>query len=132
MPTKERQHVALTKCFYCGGSNELLLATRYYRDANGHMQPAKDLAPLNGAVVSQRPYQECEGFMKQGLIVISTRDGETGDNPYRTGGFWVLKDEAIERIFGKAAEPVLKRRCCFMENSMAKQLGFPNAEGLAQ
>lgn len=62
---------------------------------------------------------ECESFMKQGIILISVRDGETGDNPYRTGKFAVVRD----RVFQNHPE-ILRRRVAFVEDKMWVEMGL--------
>jgi hypothetical protein len=71
--------------------------------------------------------KECTDFMKQGVCLISVRDGESGENPCRTGKFVVIKDEAIKEIVndGDMAEDILKKRMCFVEDTTWEALGLP-------
>ena len=71
--------------------------------------------------------QECEGYMELGVILISVRDGEDGKNPYRTGGWVVLKDEAVKRMCNceKQAEEILNKRLCFIPDEAWEMLGLP-------
>ncbi|MBC8321227.1 MAG: hypothetical protein H8E34_10940 [Bacteroidetes bacterium] len=80
-----RSHVALTKCFVCNESSDILLATKYYHTKDGE-EPVKDLSDYDGKVITKEPCQKCKDLMKQGIILISAKDGESGDNPFRTGG----------------------------------------------
>jgi hypothetical protein len=63
------------------------------------------------------------------VILISVRettDPEEQKNPYRTGGWVVVKEEAVERIFDPAsAKAVLKRRMAFVTDETWDQLGIP-------
>ncbi len=95
---------------------------------------------------------KCKGYMEQGIIVISVRDGEGDimkaeleaarsrhnrssddeffhlDNPYRTGGWVVLKQEAIERMLSDNPEilkSTLEHRMLFMEQAMWDLVGLP-------
>lgn len=44
--------------------------------------------------------EDCQKVIDQdGLLVIEVRDGETGDNPYRTGHITGITKEAKERVF---------------------------------
>ena len=63
---------------------------------------------------------ECAGYMKQGVIVIVVKDGEKGDNPYRTGGFFVIKEEAAKGMFPSIGDS----RVMFIEETAAKMVGL--------
>lgn len=108
MPTqaaREGKHVALTKCFFCGEDGIILLHKRL-----------GDVSKYHGKVVDMEPCSKCVEYMKQGVILIGIDDAksETGwnhppdkgsqaarqgwmPNPYRTGAFVVVKEEAVER-----------------------------------
>jgi hypothetical protein len=62
--------------------------------------------------------------MRQGIILIGVRDGEQGDNPYRTGNFCVLKEEAVKRAI-KDCEGILKSRVAFVDETTWEALGLP-------
>jgi hypothetical protein len=144
--------VALTKCYYCGEGDRIVL--------NKLLTPsmAAKVEKMNGCVMDMKPCQKCASFMKQGIILL-TIDSEKSEpgwnkppsmdqgdpiyrrpserrqfmpNPYRTGGFFVLKDEAIERLLGPG--PMLdhakKHRFMFIEHRAAEDLGF-FAQGIA-
>lgn len=74
------------------------------------------------AVIDKEPCEECRGYMKQGIILISTRDGESGDNPYRTGGWWVITQQCAERLFNGI--DFNKQRVLFIEDSVALKVGL--------
>ena len=65
--------------------------------------------------------------MKQGVILISTKGGEHGNNPYRTGGWCVIKDEAIERMISNTdlREHILRARVAFVPDEAWDFLGLP-------
>jgi hypothetical protein len=94
-------------CFICGKpKNEIaLLGAAYKQEAPMHM------------TVNKEPCEECKELSKRGVVLISVRDGESGDNPYRTGQLIVIKDEAYERIFGK-----ITSRFCFVEDAVLSKL----------
>lgn len=52
-----------------------------------------------------------------GLLIIEVRDGETGENPYRTGRLIGITEEARERMFKEVKSPI-----CYMEHSTFEQL----------
>ncbi len=104
---------AVDTCFLCGKDKGLVLFG---------CQPGDKEAPRK-VVANKEPCQECQEFMKQGIILISTRDGESGDNPYRTGGFWVLKQEACEQMF--TGIDFNKQRVVFIEDNVANKFKLP-------
>jgi hypothetical protein len=69
--------------------------------------------------------------MKLGIILISIDEKKTGsntDNPYRTGGWIVIKEEALRRIGIKPPEleaHILRARVCFMPDDAWDRLGLP-------
>jgi hypothetical protein len=69
---------------------------------------------------------ECKGFMAQGVIMLSVRDGESGNNPYRTGRFAVVLAEAVERWPAcPVRDAALRMRMMFVEDSSWKPMGLP-------
>lgn len=106
----------ITQCFYCGEDSGLILYGKLKGDAE---------APKR-VVADYRPCTKCEELMKQGVFLIEVRDGESGDNPYRTGRQWVITEEAVARIFeGAAQQSALKRRCAFIDQQTANLIGLP-------
>lgn len=104
-------------CFYCNApKNEIILT--------GHL-PNDTEAPKN-VVWDKVPCDKCQAWMEQGIILISVRDGETSDNPYRTGGWTVIKEEAFRRIF-KDCDDVLKKRVAFVPDEAWNKIGLPAA-----
>lgn len=139
---------AIPKCYYCWeDKNEIILPGRI--DLRSGEQ---DVEAPQGAVWDMRPCDKCEELMAQGVILISIRDDETPPptppplpswagpkekeermralmwNPYRTGGWVVMKDDAIRRIFGSSqemTENILKKRYAFVANAVFLHLGLP-------
>lgn len=107
---------AIPKCFYCGeDKNEIILAGRLPDDAE---------AP-HGAVWDTTPCEKCADCMRQGVILIEVRDGESGRNPYRAGGWVVVKEDAIRRMIKEPAlSEVLKNRVAFIESAVWKAIGL--------
>lgn len=50
---------------------------------------------------------------RQGLMIIEVRDGESGNNPYRTGRIIGITKDAKEKMFKDINSPI-----CYMEQSM--------------
>ena len=65
--------------------------------------------------------------MKDGIILISVRDGESGPNPYRTGGWCVLKEAAVRKLIQPASlvNAIVKQRVAFVPDQVWELLGLP-------
>jgi hypothetical protein len=88
----------------------------------------KTEAPRVGAM-QDSVCDKCADVMKVGIMFVEVRNGESGDNPYRTGNIWGLKEEAAERfIIEPMWTQVKKSRVCFIEQSTANQLGLHDAK----
>jgi uracil DNA glycosylase len=115
---------AIPLCFFCLKSkNELILAGKMKNDQE---------APKN-MVWDKRPCTECEGWMKQGIILISVDESKTEDNenPYRSGGWAVVKDDLIKRVLEKSPElleDILRKRVAFMPDEAWDIIGLPRGE----
>lgn len=110
--------VVLTKCFVCGEDSDILMSTR----GLASKEAIKKFESMNGKAVTKEPCNKCKDYMKQGIILISVKDGESGDNPYRTGNFVVMKQEAAERIF--TGIDFNKQRICFVEDTVWQKVGL--------
>src|ERR1043165_3388894 len=120
--------VALTKCYFCLKDDKLLLNTRPDK-FNKHV------AEAHGCVVDMDPCVECKKHMQDGIILISI-DPEKSEpgwnkeripNPYRTGGWWVIKEHAVKRMFndhGGALAFALEHRWMFIDHKAAEQTGL--------
>lgn len=106
--------VGMSNCFFCGKPKEILLNKRL-----------KKSLP-HSAVYNKEPCNECKEFMAQGIIIIGVKDGEAGDNPYRTGEWFVLKEEALKNIpmTPELKNNILEKRVCFIEQQILEKLGF--------
>lgn len=131
MPTREHSirlspthgiNPAIPVCFYCGKEkNEVLLLGRLKGDVE---------APRH-AVWNKEPCGTCKGYMKQGIILISINEVLSRDdpeNPYRTGGWVVVTEEAIERWLLKPPElvdAICRRRAAFIPDEVWDRIGLP-------
>lgn len=132
--------VALTKCFFCNGDHQILM--------NSLLTPrhAANVKQAHGMVIDMSPCNKCEEMMKMGVILItidpakSTKDWnkpprgtEPKDNwmpnPYRTGGWFVVRDEFVRRVFEPAeiADYAIKHRWMFIEDEAARMMGLFDA-----
>lgn len=110
----------LMVCFLCNeDTGELALLGKFSAD---------DKEAPRRAVIDKEPCAKCREWMKKGVIFISTKDGEEGsDNPFRTGGWCVVKDEAVSRMISnpKTLETILKARIAFVEDAVWDKIGLP-------
>ena len=122
----EKSHVGMAQCFYCGEDSTILLDRRL-----------KNTLPMRVGVVNLEPCSKCMDYMAQGIILISISNDTTEEemkkefpNPYRTGGWCVAKQEAIERVFEKTGklENMLKQRFAFVTDEVWDFLGLPREE----
>jgi hypothetical protein len=120
---------ALTKCYFCNEASTILIHKR-----------GKSLKELDGKVVNMEPCPKCIEYMKLGVILITIDDAKSGapsspdfhwskekmPNPYRTGGFFVVSEDFIKRVFNppELVAQVLKHRFSFIEHEAAEKLGL--------
>jgi hypothetical protein len=135
---------SIARCFFClESSDTLFLCGRLPGDAEAPRDVVWNLEPCG----------KCEQLMQQGVIVIGVRDGEFANvereqakwqqqvdalssserrraqpfvpNPFRTGLWCVVTDEAIKRLMTAAgAERIIRCRWTFIEDHTAEQLGL--------
>lgn len=115
----------IPKCFLCGeDKNEIILMGKLKGDVE---------AP-RGAVFDYEPCDKCKEHMNQGVILISVDEEKSkGDmkNPYRTGGWCVVKDEVVGRMVTdpELRETILKQRVAFIPDDAWELLGLKEACG---
>ncbi len=106
-------NVTIPVCFICGkDKNEVAMLGAAY----------KEEAPMR-MMLDRSPCQECEGLMEQGIILISVRDGESSDNPYRTGG-WVVVRDTVEWL----SDEEKKMRVVFVPDKAWDGMKLPRGE----
>lgn len=116
--SEEKSHVGMARCFYCNELAIILLDRRLRKTLTRDM-----------GVIDYEPCGECKKLMSQGVILISVRDGEKSENPYRTGGWVVVTDEFITKLLKEdAASTILKRRWAFVPDSAWDGIGLPREE----
>lgn len=100
-------------CFICGKETSVVLFGTSYKDENGK--------------TSESPRRVCTGDIcdncKQiidegGIFFIAVKDGETGNNPYRTGQIGALKEEVVQRVFPDFPY----KKINYIEESVYKQI----------
>jgi len=123
---------ALFNCYLCGEEMGILIPgarTQKFKEA-GLCDPDGKMHRSIGCI-DRNPCDKCKEYMKMGIIVISVKDGESGDNPYRTGGWCVVKDRVFKEIMD-AEDPVfisiMKRRVAFIEDKVWEMIGLPEVK----
>ena len=102
---------SVTHCVCCGKEYGITLFGTAWKDKNGHTAEA----PRD---VMQGLCDDCQKVVDaKGLLIIEVRDGEKGNNPYRTGKITGITKEAKERIFKEVNSPIV-----YMEQSMFSQM----------
>lgn len=128
--------IARFKCYYCGDIASLGIGKTMVEGISSRLKEA------DNKVIDMNPCSKCEGYMKQGIILL-TIDNEKSTpgwnippidpderkhwipNPYRTGGFFVVKEEYIQKIFDKTnTDLAMRLRFSFIEHEAAEMLGF--------
>ena len=126
---------SLDVCFLCqeprglvlfgrmGTSVQKALGANYSEMRNDPEAPRK-------LTMDMEPCDKCKGYMEKGIILISVDEKLTEDmkNPYRTGGWCVVKEEAVRRWGlqpAKLLEDILKKRVAFLPDDAWDFIGLP-------
>lgn len=97
---------SITHCECCGKEIGIALFGKMKDDAEAPRDVAIGLC------------DDCKKVIDaNGLMIIEVRDGESGNNPYRTGRIVGISKDAKERIFRDIASSI-----CYMEQSMFSQM----------
>jgi len=82
--------------------------------------------------LSKAPCQECEEHMGKGIVLISVDESKSKDraNPYHTGGWVVVTEDFIRRVFNSETlvENVRSQRVAFVSDDAWELLGLPRGE----
>lgn len=106
-------------CFICGKETSVVLFGTSYKDENGKTAEAPR------KVCTGQLCDDCQKVIDEGgIFFIAVKDGESGNNPYRTGPIAALKEEAVQRMFPDFPYNKIN----YIEESTYKQIfGEPNA-----
>ena len=139
---------AIPICFWCNEEKNMLYLP-------GQMKG--DIEAPRNSVWDMEPCDNCRDLMDQGIILISVKDGEMEKeeearqrakaeyesrhvasrkksfqyipNPYRTGGWVVMKEDAFTRIFqGDVVNQILSMRWSFVPDEVWDMVGLPREE----
>lgn len=85
---------SMDTCFICGKKTNIILFETAYKDENGKTAKAPMKTCTGGLC------ETCQKVIDQGgIFFIAVKDGESGNNPWRTGQIGALKEEAVQRMF---------------------------------
>ena len=129
-------------CYFCNEPKEVVLLgalSPQRRDQifgpelsaeAAHEDVGNSAAAPRQAVYNMEPCAKCEEYMRLGIICISVDPVHTTDkrNPHRTGGWAVVREEAVQRALANEAEllkEVLAKRVMFIEDEVWLLLGLP-------
>lgn len=100
---------SLSKCHLCGEPKDIILFGSGLKGEAPHE-----------SYFDKKPCRNCRDLLKQGVMLISVRDGEKIGNPFRTGKLVVITDEGFRKTFG-AIPP---ERVAYIEDSVGEQAGL--------
>lgn len=98
---------SVTHCEYCGKEIGIALFGASWKDKEGNVAEA----PYK---VAMGLCDSCKSVVDQkGTLVIEVKDGESGNNPYRTGRIVGISHDAAMRLLNNEYSPM-----AYMEHSM--------------
>ena len=86
-------------CHCCGKETEIVMFGSSYKDASGKTAEAPMRTSLGN--ICDNCKEVIEGG---GIFFIECRDGESGDNPHRTGRIIAVKESAVKEMFNNYAK----------------------------
>jgi len=136
MSERDTIGVAMTLCYFCGGSKDIILNTRLTTSA------AESVKGLHGKVMNMEPCNACADIMKKGVVIIVIDEEKSGPdwskekppNPWRTGHMVTVKDDYLKRIKVQPdlLKSILKARGTFMGEDTALKLGVIRSPAAAE
>jgi len=114
-------------CWICGEPKEILLVgakVKQFKDIGLADQSGK---MVDKVCIDKEPCDKCKEWMEQGIICISVKDSDIdNENPYRTGGWSVIKEDAIRRMIKpqELVDNICKVRILFVPDSIWKTFGI--------
>ncbi len=140
--------VALTKCFFCHSNDKIVINKTLTKSS------AKKVESMHSKVIDMEPCGKCFKAMDLGIIIITIDNSKSEPdwnkppseytnmseyekqkrgpfipNPWRAGGWFVVRDEFVTRAFGEEyAKWAIDNRWMFMEHQAAIDLGLIGAK----
>jgi hypothetical protein len=129
-----KSYVGMNRCWFCLEYKDILLDRRL-----------KNSLPQDCGITDFEPCSKCKDYMVLGVIVITYDESKTDfedlivlpennktsmPNFHRSGGWFVVKDEAIERWrqvtdSPKIIDAAVKHRFLFIPDQLTELLGLP-------
>jgi len=127
---KHRVNPTIDTCFYCNKPKDILLVgARVQKFKEAGLADSTGKMNHQIGVTNMAPCSKCAGYMKQGIILISCKDDGDTKNPYRTGGWLVIKEEALGKVIDiKLFEQLQINRFAFVPDDAWDKLGLPRGE----
>ena len=111
-------NASIDTCFICSKESNVVLFGTSYKDENGKTAEAPR------KVCTGQLCDDCQKVIDDGgIFFIAVKDGESGNNPYRTGQIGALKEEAVQRMFPDFPY----KKINYIEESTYKQIFESNA-----
>jgi hypothetical protein len=129
-------------CFFCMkevgvvlfGKMSAARKKKMFPHETGYFDEENDAEAPRRVCINKVPCAECKKWMEQGVILISydpkRSDPKNSDDPHRTGGWVVVREELIRKMFSteSVAEEVLAKRCAFVEDEAWDRIGLPRGD----
>lgn len=120
--------VGMLHCYFCQEPDTIIMNSRLTQAA------AKAVREAHGKILDMTPCAKCKELMGQGVILITIDPAKSEEdwekekipNPYRTGGWFVVRDDYLKRVInpGVALDFALRHRFMFVEHGVAEALGL--------
>jgi hypothetical protein len=124
----------MSQCFFCGKDKDVLLIGKPKKEMyeQGLCESDGRMKTRIG-VIDMEPCNECADYMKQGIILISVKNEDVNSkNPYRTGGWVVVKEDALDNSLTdpEMLRQIKKVRFCFVPDNAWDYLGLPRGNSV--
>lgn len=118
----DKSYVGMNNCYFCGEPSEILIDRRMRNTLSRDM-----------GVMNMNPCSKCKEYMQQGILLMSISDDTVDEdmqppipNPYKTGGWCIVKDEAVQRMVSESMfKFASRRRFIFITDEAWDKVGLP-------
>ena len=126
---------SLEVCFICGEAMGVALFGHLTKPRAEAMNEAGlDVNPETDAEAPRKICRgaicdRCKEVMETGIFLVCVRDGEEGDNPYRTGKVVAVTEDAVRKMLepGEILDAALEKRMLYVEESTWRAIGLDEA-----
>lgn len=111
LSAKHGLNPSVETCAICGKDMSVVCFGAHYKDENGKHTEAPH------KICMGHYCEDCQKVIDNGgIFFIEVLDGQSGNNPYRTGRLCAVKEEAVKRMFHGYA------KVNYMEQSLFTQV----------